>query len=266
MLLPDGKEDVGAERVGRLRIPYGGDVPLDGRVQGLGQHDVFLELAHRLPQADPLGLQRGVVTAEFVLAAAQRAHDPVQRPLCGGVLGHVIAQPVAAGEPGQELAALGGGLLPGVQILDHAPQFDERARHQGLGVPALVRQTAHGPLQHPVGLRGGAAHLAGTESGDLTDLAGELGRAGVERREPLDVRGGLPGHVGAHGVVDGDESAGLLAGHGCDGLGRRQDESVVVHGCHGCVPRCPRARRASSCSTAEVGTGAWRTPVSSCFR
>ncbi|MFE3425640.1 SulP family inorganic anion transporter, partial [Streptomyces californicus] len=45
VLLPHREEDVGAQRVGGPRIGrlHPGDVPLDGRVQGLGEHDVLLE-------------------------------------------------------------------------------------------------------------------------------------------------------------------------------------------------------------------------------
>lgn len=241
MLLPDREEDVRAQGFGGLRVARfdTGDVLLHGRVEGLGEHDVLLELAHGLPQPDPLGLQRRVVAPQFVLAAAQRADDPVQGALGGGVLGDVVAQPVAAGQPRQELAALRRGQVARVQVLHHAPQLHQGARHPGLGVAALVGQAAHRAFQHAVGLGGRGAHLGGTEAGDLADLAGELGRAGVERGESVHVGGGLAGQVRAGRVVEGHEAAGPLARYGGHGLERGESECEVVVGAgHVAVSPC----------------------------
>ncbi len=73
MLLPDREEDVRAQGVGLAGIARldAGDVLFDGRVEGLGEDDVLLKLAHGLPEPDPLGLQGRVVAPEFVLTAAQ---------------------------------------------------------------------------------------------------------------------------------------------------------------------------------------------------
>jgi hypothetical protein len=126
VLLPDREEDVRAQgvRLGRVLRLHARDVALYRRVQGLRQDHVLLELAHRVPEADAFGLQRGVVAAQFVLAAAERADDSVQRALRGGVLGDMVAELVAAGEPGQQLAGLAAGQVARVQVLDGATQFD----------------------------------------------------------------------------------------------------------------------------------------------
>ena len=130
--------------------------------EGLGEDRVLLELAHRLPQPGAFGLQGGVVAAQFVLAAAQRAHDPVQRPLRGGVLGDVVAEPVAAGQPGQELPRPLARRLARVQVLHGPPQFDERAGDPRLGVlppPASARlRTVRSSIR--LDCCGGAADLA----------------------------------------------------------------------------------------------------------
>ena len=229
VLLPDREEHVraqvvGAARVGRLDA---GDAPLDGGVQGLGEDGVLLELAHGLPQAHPLGLQRRVVAAQFVLAARS---EPTIWFKVACEEAYLATWSRSLLPPGSWTAACGPlpRQVPRVQVLDGAPEFDERARHLRLGVTALARQAAHGPFQHAVGLRGGGAHLTGAESGDLPDAARELGRAGVEGGELTDVLGGLAGHVGSDAVVDGDEAGGLLARDGRDGLGRGEREDVVA--------------------------------------
>ena len=170
-------------------------------VEPLGDVDVLVEPAHRVPEVLLLEVERRVVLAELVLTVAQRVQDAVEVGLRRLVLAEVVGDLVAEGDHPEEL--LGAGGLLRVEVLDGATQLEQRrADLRALGQAALLQRLDRG-LEQPVGGLGRLPDVDVAHGSHVGGLGRELRRAGCRREQRLEVVVDLGVQAGQRRGLDG---------------------------------------------------------------
>ncbi len=221
-----------------------GDLGRQLRIEPLGDVDVLVQPAHRVPEVLLLHVQRDVVLAQLVLAVAQRVEDAVEVALRRLVLAEVVADAVAERDHPEDLLA--SARLAGVEVLHGAAQVEKGlADLAGLAQPALLERLDR-RLEQPVAGLGGPADVVvahGAHIGRLGVEGRRLGLRGEQRTQvALDLRveardggcGDLRGHLRRRRLVDRLHGGGWFQGQYRRGAGRRCQRLYGLRGRRRC--------------------------------
>ena len=204
---------LGLGRLGRVELV---GLVLKVAVERLGDVDHLLKLVHRLPQAGALGVDRGIVHEQLVLAIGKtiedRADVRLARPVFVEIVVHLVPE---RDDPEEFPRGHSATRFLGIERLDGTAKLGQVGADPGVAVDRLDRAVEES-VRSACGLR----DLLAAHRGQRIDLFPELGRIAVKRGEFVDELGDLAVEFAGLGVLQWDESGSLMNRDRLERLGR----------------------------------------------
>ena len=183
--------------------------------------DHLLELVHRLPQARALGVDRGIVHQQLVLAVAEAAEDLRDVRLRAAIFVEIAIDRFPNGMIPRSLRGLVASLR--VERLDRAAKLGQVGADAGVLVDRLDR-----PVEEAVGRAGGLGDLLAAHGGQLIDLLAEFRAVAVERRQLVDELRDALVELAVSSVFNGTRPGASAGAIGCSASGGSSLSLVAV--------------------------------------